>query len=90
VYFQFPAWVEICRKNNGTLIPPDLEAAYFSALSELPGLVAAASARPWDADFLACALSAIAAAKGSSKVAEAVMELTPDSAGEYLQWLSEQ
>jgi hypothetical protein len=89
-YFQFPAWVEICRKNNGTPIPPDLEAAYFSALSELPGLVAAASARPWDADFLACALSAIAAAKGSSKVAEAVMELTPESAGEYLQWLSEQ
>jgi hypothetical protein len=90
VYFHFPAWVEICRKNNSTPIPSDLEEAYFSALSELPGLVAAASARPWDADFLACALSAIAAAKGSSKVAEAVMELTPESAGEYLQWLSEQ
>jgi hypothetical protein len=90
VYFQFPAWVEICRNNNGTPIPPDLEAAYFSALSELPGLVAAASARPWDSDFLACALSAIAAAKGSAKVAEAAMELTPESAGEYLQWLSEQ
>lgn len=90
VYFQFPAWVEICRNNNGAPIPPDLEAAYFSALSELPGLVAAASARPWDTDFLACALSAIAAAKGSAKVAEAAMELTPESAGEYLQWLSEQ
>ena len=89
-YFQFPAWVEICRQNHSTPIPSDLAPAYFSALAELPGLVAAASARPWDADFLACALSAIAAAKGSATVAEAAMELTPDSAAEYLQWLSEQ
>jgi len=89
-YVQFPAWVEICRKNHGTSIPPDLEAAYFSALAELPGLVATASTRPWDADFLACALSAIAAAKGNTKVAEAVMELTPQNAGEFLQWLSKQ
>ena len=89
-YFQFPAWVEICRQNQGTAIPPDLESAYFSALAELPGLVSAAAARSWDADFLACALSAIAAAKGSAKVAEAAMELTPENAGEFLQWLSEQ
>jgi len=90
VYFQFPAWVEICRQNHGIAIPPDLEVAYFSALSELPGLVAAASARPWDADFLACALSAIAAAKGNTTIAEAAMELTPDRARAYLHWLSEQ
>ncbi len=89
-YFQFPAWVEICRQKCGTAIPPDLEAAYFSALAELPGLVAAASARAWDADFMACALAAIAAAKGSTKVAEAAMELTPQTAGDFLEWLSEQ
>ncbi len=89
-YFQFPAWVEICRQNHCTPIPTDLEAAYFSALAELPSLVAAAAGRPWDADFLACALSAVAAAKGSAKVAEAAMELTPESAGEFLQWRSEQ
>ena len=89
-YFQFPAWVEICRQNRGTPIPPDLEMPYFSALADLPGLVAAASARPWDEDFTACALSAIAAAKGSIKVAEAAMELTPQTASEFLQWLSEQ
>ena len=89
-YFQFPAWVEICRQNHGTPIPPELEAAYFSALAELPGLVAAASARPWDADFMACALAAIAAAKGSTKVAEAAMELTAETAGHFLEWLSEQ
>ena|SRR5688572_9401271 len=89
-YFQFPAWVEICRQNHGTPIPPDLATAYFSALTELPGLVAAASARPWDPGFMACALSAIAAAKGSAKVAEAAMELTPETADHFLQWLSEQ
>jgi len=89
-YFQFPAQVEICRQNHGTPIPPDLAPAYFAALAELPALVGAASARPWDADFMACALSAIAAAKGSTKVAEAAMELTPETAGDFLQWLSEQ
>jgi hypothetical protein len=89
-YFQFPAWVEICRQKRGTRVPSELTAAYFSALEQLPGLVAAASARPWDADFMACALSAIAAAKGSTKVAEAAMELTPDTAGNFLQWLAEQ
>ncbi len=88
-YFQFPAWVEICRQNHGTPIPPSLKAPYFSALAELPGLVAAASTRPWDADFTACALSAIAAAQGSTKVAEATMELTPETAGDFIRWLSE-
>jgi hypothetical protein len=39
---------------------------------------------------MACALSAIAAAKGSITVAEAAMELTPETAGDFLQWLSEQ
>jgi hypothetical protein len=89
-YFQFPAWVEICRQNHGTPIPPELEEAYFSALAELPGLVAAAASRPWDADFMSCALSAIAAAKGSIKVAEAALELTPETASDFLEWLSEQ
>lgn len=89
-YFQFPAWVEICRQNNGTPIPPNLDAAYYSALAELPGLVAAAASRPWGADFTACALSAIAAAKGNGKVAEAALELTPETAGNFLEWLSEQ
>ncbi len=76
-YFQFPAWVEICRKNTGVAIPQDLESAYFLALAELPALVAAAAVRPWDHNFTACALSAVAAAKGNVKVAEATMELTP-------------
>lgn len=89
VYFQFPAWVEICRKKQGIDVPSELSAAYFDALSKLPSLVAAASGRQWDADFLQCALSAIAAAKGQTIVAEAVQELSPEVAGEFMEWFFE-
>ena len=85
-YFQFPAWVEICRLKNGTPIPPALAADYFTALEKLPSLVAAAAGREWDAEFLACALSAIAASKGSGSVAEAALELNPEVASEFTEW----
>lgn len=89
VYFQFPAWVEVCRIRNGVDVPEDLSEAYFAALSTLPSLVAAASAREWDTDFLQCALSAIAAAKGAADVAQIALELTPPVAAEMLAWLHE-
>ena len=88
-YFQFPAWVEICRAKSGIEVPESLASSYFEALSRLPSLVAAASVRFWDAGFLACALSAIAAAKGQPEIAEAVLELTTaDAAAEFLEWAS--
>jgi hypothetical protein len=87
-YFQFPAWVEICRAKNEVVVPEDLAPDYFSALSRLPSLVAEASSREWDADFLACALSAVAAAKNQPAVAEAALELSPDIAAEFTEWLS--
>lgn len=85
-YFQFPAWVEICRCKNNAPVPEDLAAAYFEAISQLPTLVAAAASRPWDSSLLSCALSAVAAAKGHPAVAEAVLELSPESAKEFLEW----
>jgi hypothetical protein len=88
-YFQFPAWIEICRKKQGIEVPSDLAVAYFDALSKLPLLVAAASSREWDADFLQCALSAIAAAKGQTLVAEAVQEISPEIAGQFMEWFYE-
>lgn len=88
-YFQFPAWIEICRRKNKVEIPADIAPAYFESLNRLPSLVAAASSREWDADFLACALSAIAAAKGQTTVAEAIQELTPDVAEEFMKWFFE-
>jgi hypothetical protein len=88
-YFQFPAWVEVCRKNQKINIPDDLSASYFASLSRLPGLIAAASAREWDSDFLRCAMAALAAAKGNEFLAEASLELSPDVASEFLEWLDE-
>lgn len=89
VYFQFPACVEICRNKKVVEIPEDLAPAYFGALSKLPALVAAASSREWDAEFLQCALSAIAVAKGQAAVAEAVQELSPEVAEEFMEWFFE-
>lgn len=88
-YFQFPAWVEICRQRQGTPVPEDLERAYFAALSQLPALAAAAASRPWDGDMVACVLAAIAVVKGDASVAEAALELSTDGASSYLQWLAD-
>ena len=88
-YFQFPAWVEICRSKNNVEIPGDLRAAYFDSMAQLPSLVAQAATRSWDPNFLACALAAVAAAKGQPAVAEAALELTPEVAREFLGWFFE-
>jgi hypothetical protein len=88
-YFQFPAWVEVCRAKNQVAVPEALAAAYFESLSRLPALVAEASTREWDEGFLRCALSAIAAAKGQALVAEAVLELSPEVVGEFMEWFYE-
>jgi hypothetical protein len=86
-YFQFPAWVEICRHRKGVTIPQDLKSAYDAALRQLPTLVAAAAAREWDSAFLRSALSAIAASKGHADVAEAVLELDSEVTREFMEWV---
>ncbi|HEY9131975.1 MAG TPA: hypothetical protein VIM98_09490 [Dyella sp.] len=85
-YFHFPAWVECCRARASMLVQDDLLWAYKAALEKLPGLVAKASNRPWEEGFLQCALAAIAAAKGKTIIAEAVMELDYQVASEFLVW----
>lgn len=60
------------------MTPPDIPC--------LPLLVARTAAGHWDEHYLACALSAIAAAKGFGNVAEAVLELKPDVADEFMEW----
>lgn len=88
-YFQFPAWVEVCRAKKGVVIHEDIAPAYLESLSRLPALVAAAASRQWDEGFLRCALSAVAAAKGQPAVAEAVLELSPEVAIEFVEWFYE-
>ena len=88
-YFQFPAWVEVCRVKNGVSVPEDIAPAYFESLSRLPALAAVAASRQWDESFLRCTLSAVAAAKGQQEIAEAVLELSPEVAGEFIEWFYE-
>jgi hypothetical protein len=89
-FFQLPACIEIARAREKFPIPPDLHDPYVKALEQLPGLVGAAASRQWDEGFLCCALSAVAAAKGFPSVAEAVQEITPKVAGEFLEWFYNQ
>jgi hypothetical protein len=88
-YFQFPAWVEVCRAKKRIAVPEDLATAYFESLSRLPTLAAAAAARQWDEGFLCCVLAAVAAAKGQPAVAEAALELSPEVADEFMEWFFE-
>lgn len=88
VYFHFPAWVEVCRHKHAVKVPDDLKPAYFEALARMPALAAAAASRPWSTALTACALSAIAAAKGQHEQAEVLLEMSsPDTTDELLEWL---
>ncbi|WP_036168702.1 hypothetical protein [Massilia sp. 9096] len=87
VYFHFPAWIEICRHKNSVDVPDELAASYLDALKRIPALTASAAGKQWSTAFTACALSAIAAAKGQHELAEALLELTtPNTVDEFLEW----
>ncbi|RQR66253.1 hypothetical protein DIE18_00425 [Burkholderia sp. Bp9125] len=86
-YFQFPAWVEICRTRKMIPVPADLEPAYSLALAQLPSLVATVSKRACDAGLLVCMLAAVAVATGHPGIAEATLEMTPEIAGEFMEWI---
>jgi hypothetical protein len=85
-FFQFPAWVEICRQKRKVAVPDDLVLPYRQALAKLPELVAAAASRKWDETLLSCALAAIAASQGFAYVAEAALELNTEVAEDFLKW----
>jgi hypothetical protein len=83
--------VEICRTKGRVAVPDDLSASYLESLARLPGFVTQVSGRDWDAGFLACAMRAIAAAKGQHAVAEAVPEMSsPEVAERFLDSYFEQ
>lgn len=83
--FLMLACIEIARaKGRGPEIPDDLRADYFTALAAVPGLVADASRGDWDHWYCGAALSAIAAAKGHARLAEAILELDPTTVEDLL------
>ena len=87
-FFQFPAWVEICRAKGGPEIPSDLSEPYFVALSRLPALASRVTP-PCEPGLLVCCLAAVAVANGQVGIAECVLELSPDVAQEFLEWFSQ-
>ncbi len=79
------ACIEIARiKGHGPEIPAELQADYFAALGRVPELVARAAAADWDQWYCGAALSALAASKGFATIAEAVLELDPDTIEDML------
>jgi hypothetical protein len=89
-FFQFPAWVEICRQKSSAEVPPELADDYYAALGRIPSLVGSAAKRDWDDSLLQCALAAFAAAQGRGSTAEAILELSPEVAAKFLDWFYEQ
>jgi hypothetical protein len=85
-FFQLPACIEIARAKDDFPIPPDLKEPYFEALRRILELVAASAKREWDSNLICCILSALAASKGFPSIAEASLELDPDTAVEFLEW----
>ena len=75
-FFQFPAAVEVARKNGrGPTVPVDLAEAYFCAIKRLEDCITRHRDEVWDEATLLSVLAAQAVAKGNQRVAEAVMNL---------------
>jgi hypothetical protein len=78
-FFQLPAAIEIARNSGrGPPVPIDLSDAYGEAVSRLTDCVALHRHEIWDEPTLLSAASALAAAKGLHRVAEAIMNLDDD------------
>jgi hypothetical protein len=86
-YFQFPAWVEICRQRHQLQVPTDLSAAYFQSIKRLASLVGEASSSDWDESLLAAAMSALAVSKGFARIGEIAQELDAQTSEELLHYL---
>ena len=83
--FAMLACIEIARANGrGPEIPADLREDYFGALRRVPALVAFASAVEWDYGYCGAALAALAASRGFTTLAEAILELDPETASDML------
>jgi hypothetical protein len=83
--FLMVACIEIARcKGRGPAVPPDLQTDYSAALARIPELVAGAARARWDHWYCGAALAAVAAAKGFAQLAEAVLELDPETVKDVL------
>lgn len=83
--FVMVASIEIARFNGrGPKIPSEIEADYFAALSKIPELVSKVASLNWDHLYCGAVLAASAASKGHVKLAEAILELDPETVDDVL------
>ena len=83
--FLLVSCIEIARqRGRGPELPADLEADYREALARIPSVVERVAAGQWSHLYCGAVLSAVAAAKGQVDLAEAILELDPDTVGSML------
>jgi hypothetical protein len=81
-----PAAIEAARlTGRAPGIPEDLAAAYHAAVQALADVCFARAQVPWDHVGGQAILAGLAASKGLGMLAEAILELGPGSAGEFLE-----
>lgn len=85
-FLGLPASIEVARARDSVAVPPDLAAAYRASISLLPDVVAAHSAEPWDHVFTQAAAAALAVAHGQVRLADAFLELGPDTTERFMRW----
>jgi hypothetical protein len=83
--YQLVACIEIARVNgHGPEIPGDLRDDFLSSLDSIPALVGRSANATWDYWYCSAALAAVAVAKGFVPMAEAILELDPDTISQLL------
>jgi len=75
-FFGLPAAIEIARFNQrGPAIPPELVVSYEKALNRLMDCVIVHRADAWDESMALSVITALTAAKGHHRLAEALLNL---------------
>lgn len=84
--FALPAAIEAARlAHRAPTIPSDLEASYHESIRELGSLGLAHLSRPWDHVLGQAILASVAVSKGLGTLADAILELGPTDAAEFLE-----
>ncbi len=82
------ALIEIQRHESQITIPQQYEAEYFNALQQIEKLIAVNTNLPWDREYAACALGALAASKGQIDMAKVIQDLSdPDLTEKFDEFL---
>lgn len=85
-YFLLPVSIEIGRLNgNGPKIDAELEYNYFEAIQALGNLTGKINTT--DETMISVLSSATAVCHGKADLAEAILELTPDTLTDFQEWL---